>query len=26
MTKTIAIFGAGPGLGIFTAWRFGREG
>ncbi|MEV4422046.1 SDR family NAD(P)-dependent oxidoreductase [Patulibacter sp. NPDC049589] len=26
MTKTIAIFGAGPGLGTSVARRFGREG
>ena len=26
MSKTIAIFGAGTGLGISTARRFGREG
>ncbi|WP_225731968.1 MULTISPECIES: SDR family oxidoreductase [unclassified Nocardia] len=26
MTKTIAIFGFGPGLGMGTARRFGREG
>lgn len=26
MTQTIAIFGFGPGLGIGTARRFGREG
>ena len=26
MSKTIAVFGAGAGLGISTARRFGREG
>lgn len=26
MGKTIAVFGAGPGLGLATARRFGREG
>ena len=26
MSKTIAIFGFGPGLGLGTARRFGREG
>jgi NAD(P)-dependent dehydrogenase (short-subunit alcohol dehydrogenase family) len=26
MSRTIAIFGAGTGLGISTARRFGREG
>jgi NADP-dependent 3-hydroxy acid dehydrogenase YdfG len=26
MSKTIAIFGAGPGLGLAVAHRFGREG
>src|SRR5258706_13857534 len=26
MTKTIAVFGAGPGMGRAVARRFGREG
>ena len=26
MSKTIAVFGAGPGMGRSVARRFGREG